>query len=367
MSQGKWPKLHMGDRRPPSRFAPQVVAAIRTAALRYYRAHARTLPWRGERDPYRIWISEVMLQQTQVVTVIDRYQHFLREFPNVRALAAASIERVSEAWAGLGYYCRARNLKAAAEAVMSRHGGALPRSAAELQTLPGIGRYTAGAVASIAYGEEAPVVDGNVARLLARMLALESSPVSAEGAKQLWAAAGRLVVGPTPGDLNQALMELGALLCRPTAPACDICPLSRWCRAYAEGCPERYPRRLSRRRERPRLDVTLAWLEDRAGVWLERRPGGGLWAGQWQLPSEDGRNGRARLAARLALSFSDKLGTVDHELTHRRVRATVLAATSRQRLRVRRDFRRFVRPDTVPASALTRRAIALVLDARKAR
>src|SRR5215470_3894591 len=214
-------------------------AALASALLRWFSMNARDLPWRRTRDPYAIWVSEIMLQQTRVATVIPYWERWMARFPTVSALAEAPLDDVLAAWAGLGYYSRARNLHAGAQAVGTRFGGALPSCAAELREVPGIGPYTAGAIASIAFGERAPLVDGNVARVLARVFAIEHDIKSTAGSKALWAAAGELMnalpTGAAPGDLNQGLMELGATICAATQPRCLVCPLARDCDAARTG------------------------------------------------------------------------------------------------------------------------------------
>ena len=201
------------------------MSEVRGALLGWYRRHKRDLPWRRTRDPYAIWLSETMLQQTRVETVIPYYERFLARFPSVQALAEAAPDEVSKLWSGLGYYSRARNLHAAARKVVDGYGGELPSDVAALQELPGIGRYTAGAVASIAFDRAAPIVDGNVARVLARLLDLRDDVSAPATQQRLWAEAEALARGPKPGDLNQSLMELGALICTPRAPKCLLCPL----------------------------------------------------------------------------------------------------------------------------------------------
>jgi A/G-specific adenine glycosylase len=199
---------------------------LRAALLAWFDRNRRELPWRRTRDPYAIWLSEVMLQQTQVATVIPYWERFLARFPTVTALAEAPLDEVLSLWSGLGYYSRARNLHRAANEVVARHGGALPASHAALLALPGFGRYTAGAVASIAFGLPEPLVDGNVARVFSRACAIEGAPGDREREKKLWAEAARWVQGERPGELNQALMELGATVCTARSPRCGLCPLT---------------------------------------------------------------------------------------------------------------------------------------------
>lgn len=305
-----------------------------------------------------------MLQQTQAVTVAKRYRAFTARFPTVKALARAPLAAVCEAWAGLGYYARARNLHAAARVVATRHGGRLPTTAEALDALPGVGRYTAAAVASIAYGEAVPVVDGNVARFLSRLFAVEDPPSRAAGRHRLWSIAATLVAGSEPGDLNQALMEIGACVCTPREPDCGRCPVRRWCEARAQEAVETFPRRMRSLAPRPELTVTFAWLEDARGVWLERLPPRGLWGGQWQLPGEQGAGARSRLARRLNVRLGRTLARLDHELTHRRVRATVLDASAIARPSLGKSFRRFRDLENTPVSAITRRSITQVLARR---
>ena len=215
--------------------------ALRRAVLQWYRRNARALPWRRTRDPYRVWVSEVMLQQTQVATAQPYYERFVARFPTVRALARAPIDGVLAAWSGLGYYRRARHLHEAAGIVVREHAGAVPSEPRAFGALPGVGRYTVGAVLSIGFGVPLPVLDGNVARVLARIAAKPWSVRRPADAKVLWEMAGALLDPRSPGDWNQALMELGATVCTPRAPRCNACPARRSCRAHAAGREEDYP------------------------------------------------------------------------------------------------------------------------------
>lgn len=257
---------------------------IRKRLLAWYRAHARKdLPWRKTRDPYRIWVSETMLQQTQVSTVIPYYERFLSRFPTVQTLARAPLPKVLQTWSGLGYYSRAKNLHAAAQEVASKHGGRLPEDLNELQQLPGIGRYTAGAVASIAFDRPAPILDGNVTRVLCRYFWIPEDPRGSGIRKQLWNLAQRLVPRDRPGDFNQALMELGALVCVPRSPHCAACPIAFGCEARKRGLQEQIPpprpeptRRLIR--------YLCGVLEKNGSLLLARRPVSGLLPGLWEFP-----------------------------------------------------------------------------------
>jgi A/G-specific adenine glycosylase len=316
-----------------------------------------------------------MLQQTRVETVIPYYERFLRRFPHPGALASADLDDVLGLWAGLGYYSRARNLKAAAEQVVTRFGGRVPDGAEALQSLPGVGRYTAGAVASIAFDRPAPIVDGNVARVLARLRGIREPIEGAAVRARLWAEAAGLAAGPAPGDLNQALMELGATLCTPRAPRCGACPVSRDCVALAAGDAESLPRRAPRRA--PRLVHGVAALLLRRGRALAvRRPARvGLLGGLWELPGAEvpcparaGAALSALLCARtgLALGRVELAGSLEHAFSHRTLRLRVYRARV-QAGRVRLDGwdrHRWVVPDDfaeLPLGTLTRRALALAL------
>jgi len=346
---------------------------LRGALLRWYRRSRRDLPWRRTRDPYRVWISEAMLQQTRVETVIPYYHRFLARFPDVGSLAAAPMDDVLGAWQGLGYYSRARNLKRAAEHVVACHGGALPDTADALRELPGVGRYTAGAVASIAFDRPEPVVDGNVARVLSRVHDLEDDPKSPAGQARLWEEAERLVRGRAPGDLNQALMELGATVCTPRAPACPRCPVRNACAARRRGDPESLPVAGPRTKVRP-MDAVAAWVERRGRGLAVRRPEGGLLGGLWDLPGGElaarehpDAGLRRALRERVGLDVEgvERLGEVSHVFTHRRLRLHVYrcrAAPGRVRLDGFEAHRWIAGPGlaTLPTGNVTRKALALL-------
>jgi A/G-specific adenine glycosylase len=257
---------------------------IRRKLLAWYDRAGRDLPWRRSRDPYAIWVSEVMLQQTQVKTVLGRYAQFLARFPTVSALAAAREEAVLHAFQGLGYYSRARRLHAAARAMEQRHGGRVPETHAALLALPGIGAYSAGAVASIAFGERVPLVDGNVIRVLTRLFALRGDPGRAPLKGRLWQLAAELVPARRPGDFNQALMELGATVCMPREPACAECPLARECRAHALGTPRRFPE-LPPRARATEVRVAACVVRQKNRVFVVRVPDTApRWAGLYVFP-----------------------------------------------------------------------------------
>jgi A/G-specific adenine glycosylase len=301
-------------------FAAVEIADIRRRLLAFYDARSRDLPWRRQRDPYGIWISEVMAQQTRIGTVIPYWQRWMERFPDVDALAAAPMDDVLKQWEGLGYYSRARNLHAAAKLLRERHDGRLPDSTDALRALPGIGDYTAGAVASMAYGRVAPAVDGNVRRVLSRLLD-DPQPSPA----RLQQVASALVDPERPGEFNQALMELGSLVCTPRAPHCESCPLASHCAALRNGTQLERPRKQPRKTA-PEYDVATLILRRPDGhVLLTRRPDTGLLAGLWTFPGVVCDSGTAAAALRLARQFgvrtrrsTQALGMVKHAFSHRR-------------------------------------------------
>jgi A/G-specific adenine glycosylase len=261
----------------------RVVSAVRRALLAWYDGRQRDLPWRKSRDPYRIWLSEIMLQQTTVRTVMPRWERFLQRWPTLPDLAAAPLEDVLHEWTGLGYYARARNLHRAAQVVAKSYGGALPADYEQLLSLPGMGVYTAAAVASIAFGEPVPVVDANVERVLSRLYAIEEELRSAAAKKRLRERAAALLDPARAGDFNQAMMELGALVCIPKRPQCGVCPVGKWCAGRATGTPEAFPRL---RAKAPMEDVReVAVLLRRAGrVLVLLRPAKASFGGMWEVP-----------------------------------------------------------------------------------
>jgi A/G-specific adenine glycosylase len=349
--------------------------AVRRRLLSWYDANRRDLPWRRTGDPYAIWISESMLQQTRVETVIPYYERFLARFPDPRALADAELEEVLELWTGLGYYSRARNLHRAARVLVRDHDGALPGDAESLRTLPGVGRYTAGAVASIAFDRPEPVVDGNVARVLARLHAIEEDVGASATIRRLWKEAAELAAGPRPGDLNQALMELGATVCTPRRPRCPICPLARRCAAFREGDPEALP--VKAKKSPPRPVRAVAGFVARRGRWLAvQRPTEGLLGGLWELPGGEPLPGEEPSTAMvrtlrertgLAIPGVDALGDVDHVFTHLRLTLHVFRCkppAGRVRLSGFEDHR-WLSPDdfaALPQGGATRKALALAAE-----
>jgi A/G-specific adenine glycosylase len=262
---------------------------IAPALIAWQRESGRShLPWQATRDPYRVWLSEVMLQQTQVGTVLGYYERFLARFPDVTALGQAALDDVLALWSGLGYYSRARNMHLCAQAVITQHGGVFPRSAVQLETLPGIGRSTAAAIASFCFGERVAILDGNVKRVLGRVLAYGDDLASSAAERKLWMQAQALLPddGADMPAYTQGLMDLGATLCLQRAPACQRCPLSLVCRALAEGAPLAYPVK-TRKIKRSQRENWWLWLQASDAVWLEQRPTPGVWAGLWTLPLFD--------------------------------------------------------------------------------
>lgn len=299
---------------------------------RWFAEHARPLPWRapaGLRDPYVSLVSEVMLQQTQVSRVLERFDAFLTRFPDVQTLAAAPEADVLALWSGMGYYRRARGLHAAARTIVVRHGGRVPRDVRDLRQLPGVGRYTAGAIASMVYGDLEPAVDGNVARVLLRVEGREVE--QQEGARWAWARAGSLVrtagaVGVGAGVLNEGLMELGAVVCLPRGTRCDICPLLPVCRAAKRGRQERIPSPKARA-ARQALYCAAVVLEDhRRRVLVEQRGDRGMWAGLWQVVTLESRVNELEqdeLKAALGIEGLARVEDFTHVTTHRDVRFAV--------------------------------------------
>jgi len=288
---------------------------VAARVVRWQRRHGRhDLPWQGTRDPYRVWLSEVMLQQTQVATVLDYYPRFLARFPTVQALAAAPLDDVLALWSGLGYYSRARHLHRCAQEVVARHGGAFPSRSADLARLPGIGRSTAAAVAAFCFGERAAILDGNVKRVLTRLLAFDGDLAAAAEERRLWAAAEALLPARRVDVYTQGLMDLGATVCLARQPACERCPLAADCAAHLAGTPERYPVK-TRRLQRGRRVNALLRLEHRGRWWLVQRPARGVWAGLWTLPEYPSRDALAGATAGWP-GRGEWLPVIEHALTH---------------------------------------------------
>jgi len=289
------------------------------AVLDWYDRHGRKdLPWQRDISPYRVWVSEIMLQQTQVATVLGYYERFMAACPTLEALAAAAEDEVLHLWTGLGYYSRARNLHRTAQLLVAEHGGAFPRSVEALAALPGIGRSTAGAIASLGMGLRAPILDGNVKRVLARYLAEDGYPGETRVAQRLWAAAERLTPQARVAHYTQAMMDLGATLCTRTRPSCLLCPLKESCRAHLLGRETDYPTPRPRRKL-PQRHTLMPLLASREGaILLYRRPPSGLWGGLWSLPELDDLQALEALAERHALSLGERrvLPGLSHSFSH---------------------------------------------------
>ena len=289
--------------------------------LEWHDQNARTLPWKGETDPYRIWISEIMLQQTRTETVSGYYHAFLEEFPDVYALAGAEEERLYKKWEGLGYYTRARNLQKAAKIIVSEYGGQLPDTAEELLKLPGIGDYTAGAIASIAFGRREPAMDGNAVRVISRVSCERGCVGEARVRRRLKEVCASLMTDERPGDFNQAMMGLGNMICVPVHPKCESCPVREFCQARKQGAEKELPNLLPKPEKRNHaVGVALVFSGER--VLLTKRPEEGLLAGMWAFPSFEGA--RSERDVREALNEmgidvgkGQRLPETEHVFTHR--------------------------------------------------
>lgn len=306
--------------------APAQVALLHERLLRWYAEHQRDLPWRRTRDPYAVWVSEIMLQQTRVDTVLGYYDRFLARFPSVLTLAEAPPDDVFAAWSGLGYYRRARLLHEGARAVAAK-GGVLPADRTSLLDVPGIGKYTAGAIASIAFGEPVGLVDGNVARVFSRVFGLDHD-MRKQGMRIAEKLADRLVAREDPGAWNQALMELGATVCTPRTPACHACPLAELCRARAENRVHQLPVLSPKTPAKAqRVQAVVALRKSDGGILMMRRRADGLFGGLWEPPSVVGTASvRSRLAQWLPVGPVKRMGSLEHVLSHRVLSVDVLRA-----------------------------------------
>ncbi len=295
-------------------------AGLRRDLLGWYAHAKRDLPWRKNTDPYRVWVSEIMLQQTTVAAVTPKYEAFLRRFPTLASLAASEEDEVLRHWAGLGYYSRARNLRRAALSVVADHGGDFPSEFKPVLALPGVGRYTAGAILSIAFRKPFPLVDGNVIRVFSRLFGLKGRAKDQHFVKTLWPLAGKLMPKTGPGDWNQALMELGATVCTPDSPSCGACPVAARCVAFAKGLQDKLPLPETARKPVP-VNWTCLWIEKNGKVLLWRRSEKErLLKNLWGLPE----------AGRVAAAAGRRLASANHSITHHaltvELRAAVLSA-----------------------------------------
>jgi len=303
--------------------------------IAWFRENRRDLPWRRTKDPYAVHVSEIMLQQTQVKTVIPYWERWMRELPTIEKLAKAKLDRVLKLWEGLGYYSRARNLHRAAQLIAAEHGGVFPRRFEQILELPGVGRYTAGAIGSIAFGLPMPIVDGNVARVLARYVGIRGDPKNRETNAALWETAERLVKAARAenacGELNEALMELGAMVCLPNQPRCEQCPVRARCFAWKNGKTGELPEMAARVAARERI-FRAALILQGEGVWMRRRPEGVVNGGFWELPNGEA-NGESPEET-LAVLFGGKklrikrLCDIKHTITRFRMKLEVFEVFS---------------------------------------
>ncbi|MCC6144845.1 MAG: A/G-specific adenine glycosylase [Candidatus Hydrogenedentes bacterium] len=304
---------------------------MRRKLLRWYAREARDLPWRRTRDPYCVWMSEIIMQQTRVDQGLPYYERFIAAFPTMHDLAAAPVDQVMKLWEGLGYYTRARNLHRAAQLVVEKYNGQLPRDPEVLQMLPGIGRYTANAIASICFDANVPVLDGNVKRVLSRVFDVTQSIDIPRTEERLWILAKSMVTMSTPGDSNQALMELGARVCTPKKPDCANCPLEQYCEACAKGVQDQRPVRTPKKAV-PHKEIVVAAIERDGKYLLGKRPPEGLLGGLWEFPGGKVEPGESHADAlvrecREELEIEVKVGglvaSVNHAYTHFKVTLNV--------------------------------------------
>jgi len=369
-----------------SPLATRSLAPFQRALLAWFRAHRRDLPWRRSRNPYRIWVAEVMLQQTRIAAVLPYYHRFLKRFPSVETLARAPQEEVLRQWSGLGYYSRARNLHGAAKRIVTVHSAKFPGALEAALALPGIGRYTAAAILSIAYGAPLAVLDGNVARVLARLGAVRGDLRAPRRWRRLGETAQDLLATRAPGDWNQALMELGETVCTPQAPRCAECPVARWCRAYARGITGKIPAP-RRKREAVHVRIAAAILRDPRGrTLLVRDPGlpaeaaisaqggaqcGALFSRLWQFPAVEVTRdaalelaGHLRSALKIASVALEPLPAARHSVTFRNITLLpFLARVTRLPKRARTRILPLARLRDLPVSSATRKIAAAAASA----
>jgi A/G-specific adenine glycosylase len=353
---------------------PSNIRNVQHRLLQWFRKQGRDLPWRRTRNPYRIWISEIMLQQTQVDTVIPYYQRFLKAFPTVEVLAKADLSRVLKIWEGLGYYSRARHLHQAAKRIVGQFNGKIPHRLNDLLSLPGIGRYTAGAILSIAHNKEAPILDGNVKRVLSRVYAVSTPLRDLNTENFLWTLSESLIPKGHAGSFNEALMDLGATVCTPKKPSCPLCPLRNLCRAKAIGNPERYPTRIKRRKI-PHVNGVSAVIVRNGKVLLHQRPPKGFSGGLWEFPNwrVQGEKSRSRRLLKgikeernLSVAVKDRIGIFEQTYSHFKLTLHVYHCQalegegSGRWVRIR-DLHRF------PMSRIHRRISQTILEDRKTR
>jgi A/G-specific adenine glycosylase len=351
------------------KFPPRTLGHFQSRLLDWYGAHRRDLPWRCSRDPYRIWVAEIMLQQTRIAAVTPYFDRFLSRFPDVQSLARARRDEVLKLWSGLGYYSRARNLHAAAKDIIAQHAGKFPRELESALTLPGIGHYTAAAVLSIAYDVPLALVDGNVARVLARLGAIRGDLRAPRRWQQLSRTSQLLLAPQAPGDWNQALMELGETICTPQSPRCEACSIARWCRARALGLTREIP--APRKKRAPvNMKIAAAVLRDQRGrTILVRDPGAHddvLFSRMWQFPAvEVAKHAKAELTAHVLATLGIEVPSLEaltaarHGVTFRNITLLpFLARVSQLPIRPRTRILAFSRLAQLPVSSATRKIAA---------
>ncbi len=352
--------------------------SFRRRLLTWFDKHKRDLPWRESQDPYRVWVSEVMLQQTTVAAVRPYFERFVKQFPTVEKLAAAEESQILRLWEGLGYYRRARGMHAAAKQIVAEHGGKFPRDVLTLQTLPGIGRYTAGAIASIAFNERAPILEANSIRLLARLLAYPDDPTKSVGQKLLWATAEEILPRINVAHFNQALMELGSLVCTPTSPKCDECPVSPLCGAFQAGLQNEIPKSAAKTKFTAIREAAV--IVKKNGRVLIRLCGANeRWAGLWDFPrfeitSEGPLFVREELIAKVqkqtgvSIDPGNLLTTIKHGVTRFRITLDCYAATYSSGKLSSDKNARWIRPvelSELPLSTTGRKLANLVKESRE--
>lgn len=346
--------------------------------MRWYRRNGRDLPWRRNPEPYRVWISEIMCQQTQVATVIPYFERFLKAFPTVADLAAADEQSLLRLWEGLGYYRRARSLHAAAKQIVSRHDGVFPDRYEDVLALPGVGRYTAGAILSIASQQRLPILEGNTQRVYSRWIALTNVPTETAANRLLWEFAEAMLPRKRPGEFNQAAMELGALVCFPQSPACGRCPVAAFCQARVSGRVDSIPAKADRPKPQERTEYALVVRDRRGGLLVRPLGDGGRWAGLWDVPRTHERPVDSVAAA--AAWLSDQLGvavtsgprlrTIRHAVTNYRISLHVHDATIHRGSEKLPPPWRFVTPAELaelPMSVTGRKIVRWLDDTRQPR
>jgi A/G-specific adenine glycosylase len=347
--------------------------SFRKSLVRWFDASARDLPWRRTRDPYAIWLSEIMLQQTQAATVVAYFERFLKQFPTIDRLAGATEQEVLKLWEGLGYYRRARQLHAAAQEIATNHQGRFPRQFETIRSLPGIGRYTAGAIASFAFDDRRPIVEANTLRLYCRLLGLRSDPRTKATQEALWTFAERILPARQPGRLNQALIELGSQVCKPRLPLCDACPVNEFCAARQLGLVDTIPVKSPKTRYEAALEAAVVVRNRRDEILLRQRGDKERWAGMWDFPrgvlalGEEANKVSSTQKSKIRELVESQTGAkiqlgaerfrLRHSVTRFRIELVCFDAVLRGRLAARRDLR------WVAASELA--GIALSVSARK--